>query len=140
MSSRRGLAAHSPVWPVGYWRSPGDLACLVTRSIGDGFGSWGQGLVQAGEPGDEVAQAGHGDGPQNAAAVGTTRRSPPPSARARLCASASALNPAESQNRVRVMSTTTVACPRLRFEQPDPQLLSVADVDLFGGFYHGARR
>jgi hypothetical protein len=31
----------------------------------------------------------------------------------RVCAPASTLDPDESQNRVRVMSTTTVACPRL---------------------------
>ena len=35
------------------------------------------------------------------------------SAPARLCAPISTLNPSESQNRVRVMSTTTVACPCL---------------------------
>ena len=39
--------------------------------------------------------------------------SPPPSASAHLCAATSALNPAESQYRVRVMSTTTLAFPRL---------------------------
>ena len=35
----------------------------------------------------------------------------PPAARARLCASTRAAIPAESQNRVRVRSTTNVACP-----------------------------
>jgi len=35
----------------------------------------------------------------------------PPAARARLCASTRAAIPAESQNRVRVRSTTNAACP-----------------------------
>ena len=35
----------------------------------------------------------------------------PPAARARLCASTRAAIPAESQNRVRVMSTTNAGCP-----------------------------
>ena len=42
-----------------------------------------------------------------------TSRSPPPSASARLCAAIRTLNPSESQNRVPVMSTTTLACPSL---------------------------
>jgi hypothetical protein len=64
----------------------GNLASRVTRSIGSGGRSWGQGLVQAAEPGDETAQADHGENPRNAAISGMTSRSPPPSARARLCA------------------------------------------------------
>src|SRR5262249_38349562 len=38
---------------------------------------------------------------------------PPPSATPRLCAHTSSRKPAESQNRVPVMSTTTVVCPRV---------------------------
>lgn len=45
-----------------------------------------------------------------APSTGMTSRSPPPPARALWCASASTLSPAESQDRVRVMSTTTGAC------------------------------
>jgi hypothetical protein len=45
-----------------------------------------------------------------APSTGMTSRSPPPSASALRCASASTLSPAKSQDRVRVISTTTVAC------------------------------
>ena len=44
--------------------------------------------------------------------AGMTSRTPPPSATARRCALTRTLNPVESQNRVPVMSTTMVACPR----------------------------
>jgi hypothetical protein len=45
--------------------------------------------------------------------AGMTSRRPPPSASAHLCTATSTLNPSESQNRVPVMSSTTVACPRV---------------------------
>ena len=53
---------------VSYRRSPGNVASRVTRSIGGR--SWGQGLFQSAEPGDEAVQSDHDESPQNAAADG----------------------------------------------------------------------
>ena len=55
---------------------PGNSASRVTRSIGSGGRSWGQGLVQAAEPGDETAQADHGENPRNAAIGGDDQPQP----------------------------------------------------------------
>jgi hypothetical protein len=76
------------------------------------IGRRGYGLLQAGEAVDEVVNAGQGQD----AVDGTVRGNDEPQlaafARTRLCAAIRAWTAAESQNRVRVMSTTSV---RYRF-------------------------
>jgi hypothetical protein len=111
-------------------RSSGNPASRVTRSTGGGR-SWGQGLVQAAEPGMNRPRPITVKIRRTRLPSGMTSRSPPPSARAHVCTATSTLNPDESQNRVRVISTTTVPCPRLpassrchvpaaRFSPPGP--------------------
>jgi hypothetical protein len=65
-----------------------------------------EGLVQAGVDRDQTVQGGQGDEAADLGPV-TVSLTWQPSVRARLCAPIRVCRPAESQNRVRVMSTTT---------------------------------
>ena len=95
-------------------------------------------MIQAGEPGNEAAQADHAEDPQNAAAVGDDQPQPAAFGQGPLVRCHQRAEPlritepgAGHVHHDRRMPATA------RFQQDDPQLLSVADVDLFGRFYHG---
>lgn len=74
-SSMPGARRYAMDGVYGRMTSWAGCAGCSTCSIGGGR-PWGQGLVQAAEPGDEAAQAYHGEGPQDVAAVGDDQPQP----------------------------------------------------------------